>query len=442
MDIFDETKLDALAQSHSELDLQMAVLQFIALSETAKEMGRADNVEDTVTLVTEQARALIGAHWAATLFDFNSRSDGICRWSFSDKFSDLRDRELTLIRTGPVAYARESNETVSQSPLELSSHDDPGWRAACDADPPMHGCLAAPLIGDAGRNVGLIVLSDKYSGNFDDQDAVVLQQLGQVAGAALAARNANRSLARRTEELGRANADLGQFASVTSRGLAEPLQMIHKFVDRLEFKLGSSLGVDGTFFLDRIRATTNRAQHLLGSVLGLSNIMAKNLEFSEIDLNELTVEVLEDALPQIQTSDTTVTCGNLPTITADRVMLYDLLQHLVDNALKFVTPGGIPNVNVRGRIFRGDHDLPVHLQGIDVAEITVSDNGIGFDPKDAKRIFRVFERIHGQAEIEGDGMGLAVCEKIVERHGGIIIADAEPETGATFTVTIPAQQPI
>ena len=177
-------------------------------------------------------------------------------------------------------------------------------------------------------------------------------------------------------------------------------------------------------------------------MLGLSNIMAKNLEFSEIDLNELTVELLEDALPQIQTSDTTVTCGNLPTITADRVMLYDLLQHLVDNALKFVTPGGIPNVNVRGRIFRGDHDLPVHLQGIDVAEITVSDNGIGFDPKDAKRIFRVFERIHGQAEIEGDGMGLAVCEKIVERHGGIIIADAEPETGATFTVTIPAQQPI
>ena len=83
MDIFDETKLAALAKGRSALDLQMAVLQFIALSETAKEMGRTDNVEGTVTLVTEQARAPIGAHWTPTLFDFNSRSDVICRWLFS-----------------------------------------------------------------------------------------------------------------------------------------------------------------------------------------------------------------------------------------------------------------------------------------------------------------------------------------------------------------------
>jgi signal transduction histidine kinase len=138
-----------------------------------------------------------------------------------------------------------------------------------------------------------------------------------------------------------------------------------------------------------------------------------------------------------------VEIGDLPSVDGDPTQMRQLLLNLIGNSLKFHRPGEPPVVQVRGRLL-ADVDRPFTGPGQRVAplcEITVSDNGIGFDEKYLDRIFEVFQRLHGRSEYEGTGIGLAICRKIVERHGGCITAKSTPGQGATFIVTLLAQLP-
>ncbi len=236
---------------------------------------------------------------------------------------------------------------------------------------------------------------------------------------------ANTSLEVRAAELARSNSELEQFASIASHDLQEPLRKIRTFTDHLSVVESERLTEKGRDYLARTNSAAERMQKLIEDLLRFSRVTTQGRSFSAVDLGQVTREVLGDLEGQVERLGAVVRVGPLPAITADPLQMRQLMQNLISNAVKFHREGVAPEVSVGARVVNGS------------VELTVADNGIGFDPRYSLRIFRVFERLNGRNEYPGTGIGLALCRKIVERHGGSIVAESLPGTGSTFTVTLP-----
>jgi len=244
------------------------------------------------------------------------------------------------------------------------------------------------------------------------------------------------------EQLRRSNLELQDFASIASHDLQEPLRKIQAFGDRLKMKCSESLGENGRDYLDRIQDAARRMQILLHDLLTLSRVTSKAQPFEPVDLLKVIKEVISDLEVRIEQSNADVEIGALPTIDADEAQMRQLLQNLISNALKFHRPEVKPEVTISGKIFDNVESLPGAMPGEDICQIMVKDNGIGFDDQYSERIFQVFQRLHSRSEYEGTGIGLAVCRKIADRHGGTIVAKSAEGEGATFIVTLPVKQRI
>jgi PAS domain S-box-containing protein len=223
------------------------------------------------------------------------------------------------------------------------------------------------------------------------------------------------------------NRELEDFAYVASHDLQEPLRKIQAFGDLLKSKYSAALPDQGRDYIDRMQSAAKRMQILINDLLSFSRVTTKAQPFVRVDLAQIASEVVKDLETRLHDSGGTIHVGALPVIDADPVQMRQLLQNLTANALKFHRPDVAPVVEINADI---DH---VRCQ------ITVSDNGIGFEEKYAERIFTMFERLHARARYEGTGIGLAICRKIVERHGGEIRAHGTINEGATFIVTLPIQ---
>jgi light-regulated signal transduction histidine kinase (bacteriophytochrome) len=173
-----------------------------------------------------------------------------------------------------------------------------------------------------------------------------------------------------------------------------------------------------------------RMQTLINDLLTFSRLTTKASPFVPVKLAQIAHEIREDLESRIEQVKGRVEIGDLPVIVADGVQMRQLLQNLVGNALKFRRPEEAPVVKVTARTF-------LDKAGVEVCELTVADNGIGFDEKYLDRIFNVFQRLHSRSEYEGTGMGLAIVRKIALHHGGTISAKSRPGHGATFIVTLP-----
>jgi len=265
-----------------------------------------------------------------------------------------------------------------------------------------------------------------------------------------ARRQAEQALEEKALELTRSNAELEQFAFVASHDLQEPLRKILAFGDRLKAKCDAAQLTDGRDFLERMQNAAARMQTLINDLLTFSRVISRAQPFVPVDFNVITKEVLNDLEVRIEKSKAKVEVGELPTIDGDPTQLRQLIQNLVSNALKFQAPGASPVVRVQARaITTGDargHTTFISKNGAeaggaaDAYEITVEDNGIGFDEKYLEKMFAVFQRLHGRQEYEGTGIGLAVCRRIVDRHGGMITAKGKPGEGACFIMRLPARQ--
>lgn len=243
--------------------------------------------------------------------------------------------------------------------------------------------------------------------------------------------------------LERSNGELQNFASIASHDLQEPLRKIIVFGDRVAAKAGDALGADGQDYLARMQSSANRMQTLINDLLTFSRVTTRTQPFVPVDLATVAHDVLSDLEVRIEQVGARIEVGNLPVVDADRTQMRQLLQNLIGNALKFRNPDQSPVVKVSGALLNDDGtgDGSQHSLGTQMVQITVEDNGIGFDEKYLDRIFAIFQRLHGRATYEGSGVGLAVCRKIVERHGGTITADSAPGRGARFVVTLPMRQP-
>ena len=246
------------------------------------------------------------------------------------------------------------------------------------------------------------------------------------ANAKLATSNAE--LERRAGELARSNAELEEFASIASHDLQEPLRKVRTFTERVKETDADSLSDRGLDYLQRASASAERMQRLVEDLLTFSRVGTQRRPFAPVDLETLTHDVLEDLDDSVRGSGAVVRVGALPTISADAPQMRQLLQNLISNALKFTREGVAPEVDISATIQDGRVTL------------VVRDNGIGFESRYAGRIFRVFERLHGRGAYPGTGIGLALCRKIAERHGGTVVAESVPGTGSTFTVTMQTQR--
>ena len=254
-------------------------------------------------------------------------------------------------------------------------------------------------------------------------------------------RRAEQELASFAKRLERSNGELQHFASVAAHDLQEPLRKVRAFGDRLATKCADSLSEIGLDYLDRMQNAAMRMEVLIQDLLTYSRVTSKARPFTPIDLAEVTTDVLSDLEVRIQTLDGRVETGELPVIDADPMQMRQLMQNLIGNALKFHKPDEPPIVKIESQ-FVGSQNGKVGAvsQAEQLCQITVEDNGIGFEEKYLDRIFAIFQRLHGRSDYDGTGVGLAVCSKIVERHGGSITATSEPKHGATFIVTLPVAQ--
>jgi signal transduction histidine kinase len=248
---------------------------------------------------------------------------------------------------------------------------------------------------------------------------------------------AEESAKQSAEELKRSNRELEQFAAVASHDLQEPLRKIQAFADRLETDSRAQLGEKGRDYLDRILNSASRMRRLIDDLLTYSRVTTKGLSFSPVNLHQVVEEVVGDLEGRLHQTGGTISFDELPSVAADPLQMRQLFQNLLANALKFHRPQVAPEVTVASAVIfpaaDSDHGTEQGMQ----LQVKIRDNGIGFEPEYKERIFDLFQRLHGRDDYEGTGIGLAICKKIVERHGGTISADSIPHSGAVFTITLP-----
>lgn len=245
------------------------------------------------------------------------------------------------------------------------------------------------------------------------------------------------ALARSNEALLRSNKELEQFAYVASHDLQEPLRKIEAFGDRLQTKCRDDLSDRGQDYVDRMQKAAGRMRQLVQNLLAFSRVTSKSQPFTEVDLNEVVGSVLDDLEIRIQETEAQVEVTALPTIDAEPMQIRQLFQNLISNALKFRQPDQPLCITIGGQSV-DENDAAAQTESL--YQISIEDNGIGFEQKYTDRIFRVFQRLHSRNEYDGTGIGLAVCAKIAEHHGGTITAESSPGQGATFFITLPLTQ--
>ncbi len=238
-------------------------------------------------------------------------------------------------------------------------------------------------------------------------------------------REAARDMA--TADLERSNTDLEQFAYVASHDLQEPLRMVASFTQLLAKRYQGQLDAEADEFIGYAVDGARRMQALVNDLLAYSRVGRRELKVTSIDFEKVVATLQQDLRSAISDSAAAITHDPLPTLEADPLQLRQLLQNLLANAIKF----------------RGKEPPQVHLSAVEGSSewtIAVRDNGIGIPEGQRDRIFDIFQRLHSRSEYPGTGIGLAVCKKIVERHGGRIWVESAPDYGTIFLFTLPRKR--
>jgi light-regulated signal transduction histidine kinase (bacteriophytochrome) len=248
----------------------------------------------------------------------------------------------------------------------------------------------------------------------------------QAEAAAVALRKTKIELERANKKLLRSNDELRQFAYVASHDLQEPLRSITSFCGLLKAEYSERLGGSADEYIDRIINSAKRMKQLITDLLCYARVDCdEEIEFQEVSLDDIVMDAVANLQAAIDESGAEICRGDLPTVRGDRCQLVQLYQNLLANSLKY----------------RGDVPPKILIEAGrdgDQCECSVRDNGIGIAPKHHQHVFELFRRLHGRDKYPGTGIGLALCKKLVQRHGGQISVDSELGCGSVFRFTLPA----
>jgi PAS domain S-box-containing protein len=379
------------------------------------------NVGTQVGRVIERARA------QEALRRSEAKFAGIINISSDAIVSVNEEQRITFFNQGAERTFGYAAEAVMGERLEMLIPEP--YRAEHEAHVRRFGTsgVAARRMGERGQIAGC-----RHSGEIFPADASISQT--EVDGSRIYTAvlrdvtdrvRAEEALAQQAQELARSNAELEQFAYVASHDLQEPLRMVASYTQLLARRYRDRLDDDAHEFIGYAVDGVTRMQSLISDLLAYSRVGSRDGAFDRVALDTVLARTLDVLRGTIEETGAEVTADPLPTVVADAVQIGQVLQNLVGNALKFRGEAP-PRVHVGARR-EGDEWV-----------ISVADNGIGISPEYAQRIFVIFQRLHTRADYPGTGIGLAICKKIVERHGGRIWVDAREGEGSTFSFTLPA----
>jgi signal transduction histidine kinase len=429
--------VDSRKSSQLVSELQRSNILLDAINRVFREALRCDSEMDVAKVCLSVAEDLTRSQFGFLgEVNQNGRFDTIalsdpgwnhCRLPETAAAVLLRDMEIR----GSWAQAIIKEKSV----IVNDPASDPERVGVPEGHPPLTALMSVPL-KEAGKAVGVIALANR-EGGYDQENQEDIEALALSFVEALHRKRAEKALQQahdvlearvqqRTAELERSNAELEQFAYVASHDLQEPLRAVGGFVELLQMRYQNQLDEKADSYIGFAVDGVNRMHHLINDLLAYSRVETLGTDFSKVDCNQAVDEAVKNLTTTIASSAAKVTRQQLPSLTADYMQMVQLFQNLVSNAIKF----------------RRDQPPRVQISAVrsDDWVFSVQDNGIGIDPKYADRIFVIFQRLHHRDEYPGTGIGLAICKRIVERHGGRIWFESKMGEGTTFFFTLPDKE--
>jgi PAS domain S-box-containing protein len=409
-----ESKLveEELAFSKKSLELSNFILEKLAAGEAL------NNILDILTLGAE--KNIEGAFASILLLDDSGTRlfDG----STPSYSQEIRDAYNGLA-IGPLAASCGTAAYTKQIVCVEDISTDPRWAKYKDfaSSHGLKSCHSAPILGSNGTVFGTFALAFKEFKSLTDIEFEILQTSAHIAALAIEQKRSEENLQIYAQEL-------EDFIAIASHDFQAPLKMIKDFSDRLKSEIPESDDRPQNY-LDQIQSAASKMNNLVVDLQVFSKLESKDNFFKTIDLKEVIERVLEELADRIVFTKGQVNVKNLPALEADPVQMQQLFSNIIDNALKFHREEEAPVVNLAASFDENGNYV-----------ISIEDNGIGIDKRNADRIFKPFKRAHERSKYEGSGIGLAICKKIVSRHGGNITFENKPTHGVTFHITLPVKQ--
>ena len=298
-----------------------------------------------------------------------------------------------------------------------------------------------------GKTVFLPSSPGKFQRDFYENHLIPLKTGGEVAGvmniihdvshrikAERELKKLNSMLEEKNVELEKASRELATFTSITGDELKDPIKKIYTALELIIATDGAKLSNPSKAKMRKAQASLNRMNLLLNDILAIAAVSSASDKFTRVDLQQLIQGVLLSLERKIENKKAIIDIAQLPSVSGSPNMLHYFFYNILDNALKFQPAGVIPRIRV------SSEHLLLKPDDVEAVMVDITDNGIGFPQEDSERIFNMFERLHTRQEFPGSGIGLTICRKIAEAHGGYIAAEGEPGKGASIRCYLPLTQ--
>lgn len=420
----------------AEAEAERLAAQNAALAAIGRVVSSSLEIEDVYAGFAAQARSLVpfdrisvnliheGSDEFHTAYAIGSRVKGR-RAGDSTPLAGTFTEQVCRQRRAAFFHSESRDETLGKYPGLVPEYET-GLRSF----------LSAPLVYKDAVIGTLNFRSLDYNSyspqHIEMAELIAAQVAGAIANSLLHAEtiDADRALKRQAEELTRSNVELEQFAYIASHDLQEPLRVISGYVHLIEERYTANLDQDALEFIGFVTDATQRMRVLIRGLLDYSRVESHGQRFSLTDCNDSLADALSDLSVYIGETSAAVTSDPLPTVMGDSVQISHVLENLIANAIKFRKDDVPPVIHIASSLNEED----------DSWHFSVTDNGVGIRPRYQDRIFGMFKRAHRRSKYPGAGIGLALCAKIVGRHGGHIWVESEVDKGSTFHFTIPTAE--